>query len=543
MTDFKKLQNGSDIRGVAIETEGGKPVNLTQNSVVRIGAAFALFAADRANKPASELRIAIGRDSRLSGEQLTVWLADGIASVGANAYDGGLASTPAMFMCCVNELHFDAGIMVTASHLPMERNGMKFFTAIAGGLEKADITAILASAEEAAFPIAAQRGQCGTADVMTPYVNGLKEKILSALGCAKDEKPFSGLKIVVDAGNGAGGFFAERLLEPLGADITGSRFLEPDGRFPNHQPNPENADAMRSICDAVTETGADFGIIFDTDVDRAGAVLPSDGGVIALDRNRLIALMTAILVRQYGPITVVTDSITSTGLTDFINSLGCRHHRFKRGYRNVINEAKRLLALEEAAKKAKEETDAEFANAILANAILADAIFANAIFANAILAMETSGHGALRENYFLDDGAYIIVKLLVALVEARREGKTLNELIANLKEPCESAEARLNVLLDDTADYTAAVLETVEKHFSNLPGFEIVQPNYEGVRVNADETHGNGWFLVRRSLHDPLMPCNIESNSVGGMRLIAAELYNALRAFDKLELEPLKKLM
>lgn len=543
MTDFKKLQNGSDIRGVAIETEGGKPVNLTQNSVVRIGAAFALFAADRANKPASELRIAIGRDSRLSGEQLTVWLADGIASVGANAYDGGLASTPAMFMCCVNELHFDAGIMVTASHLPMERNGMKFFTAIAGGLEKADITAILASAEEAAFPIAAQRGQCGTVDVMTPYVNGLKETILSALGCAKDEKPFGGLKIVVDAGNGAGGFFAERLLEPLGADITGSRFLEPDGRFPNHQPNPENAEAMRSICDAVTETGADFGIIFDTDVDRAGAVLPSDGGVIALDRNRLIALMTAILVRQYGPITVVTDSITSTGLTDFINSLGCRHHRFKRGYRNVINEAKRLLALEEAAKKAKEETDAEFANAIFANAEFANAILANAIFANAIFAMETSGHGALRENYFLDDGAYIIVKLLVALVEARREGKTLNELIANLKEPCESAEARLNVLLDDTVDYTAAVLETVEKHFSNLPGFEIVQPNYEGVRVNADETHGNGWFLVRRSLHDPLMPCNIESNSVGGMRLIAAELYNALRAFDKLELEPLKKLM
>lgn len=128
---------------------------------------------------------------------------------------------------------------------------------------------------------------------MTPYVNGLKEKILSALGCAKEEKPFSGLKIVVDAGNGAGGFFAERLLEPLGADITGSRFLEPDGRFPNHQPNPENAEAMRSICDAVTETGADFGVIFDTDVDRAGAVLPSDGGVIALDRNRLIALMTA----------------------------------------------------------------------------------------------------------------------------------------------------------------------------------------------------------------------------------------------------------
>lgn len=241
MTDFKKLQNGSDIRGVAIETEGGKPVNLTQNSVVRIGAAFALFAADRANKPASELRIAIGRDSRLSGEQLTVWLADGIASVGANAYDGGLASTPAMFMCCVNELHFDAGIMVTASHLPMERNGMKFFTAIAGGLEKGDITAILASAEEAAFPIAAQRGQCGTVDVMTPYVNGLKEKILSALGCAKDEKPFSGLKIVVDAGNGAGGSLPNgclnrwvRISRAAGSlNLTeGSRIISPIPKMP-----------------------------------------------------------------------------------------------------------------------------------------------------------------------------------------------------------------------------------------------------------------------------------------------------------------------
>lgn len=509
MIDFKKLQNGSDIRGVAIAIEGGKPVNLTQDSVSRIGAAFALFAAERANIPVGRLRIAIGRDSRLSGEQLTAWLTEGITAVGANAYDGGLASTPAMFMCCVNELHFDAGIMVTASHLPMERNGMKFFTAAAGGLEKADIAEILASAEKGGFAPCEQRGQCGTADIMTPYINGLAEKILSALGCAAGEKPFAGLKIVVDAGNGAGGFFAERLLAPLGADIAGSRYLEPDGRFPNHQPNPENAEAMQSICDAMTETGADFGIIFDTDVDRAGAVLPSESGAVALGRNRLIALLTAILVRQYGPITVVTDSVTSTGLTEFITALNCRHHRFKRGYRNVINEAKRLLEQGE----------------------------------NAIFAIETSGHGAMSENYFLDDGAYIIVKLLIALVEARRTGTTLNALIAELKEPCESAEARINVLLEDTTEYTASVLEAVKAHFSDLPGFEIVQPNYEGVRVNADEAHGSGWFLIRRSLHDPLMPCNVESNAAGGIRPIAAELYRALEPFDKLELEPLKRLM
>ena len=253
---------------------------------------------------------------------------------------------------------------------------------------------------------------------------------------------------------------------------------------------------------------ADFGIIFDTDVDRAGAVLPKDGGTIALDRNRLIAMMNAILYSQYGSITVVTDSITSTGLTDFITSLGCRHHRFKRGYRNVINEAKRQMSLGEPA----------------------------------IIAMETSGHGALEENYFLDDGAYIVVKLLIELVRARRSGRELESLIADLHEPCESAEARLNVLLDDTADYTARVLEHVNEYFADREGFTIVHPNYEGVRVNADTAHGDGWFLIRRSLHDPIMPCNLESNSEGGLKLLAGALFDSIAEFDKLDTEPLRRL-
>ena len=121
-----------------------------------------------------------------------------------------------------------------------------------------------------------------TLAIMTPYIDGLKAKILGDLGLDENAKPFTGFRIVVDAGNGAGGFFAERLLSPLGADVTGSRYLEPDGSFPNHQPNPENAEAMQSICDAVSESNADFGIIFDTDVDRAGAVLPTENGTLPL---------------------------------------------------------------------------------------------------------------------------------------------------------------------------------------------------------------------------------------------------------------------
>ena len=508
MIDYKKLQNGSDIRGVAIEIPGGKSVDLTEESVQNIGSAFALFAAERLAKKAGEIRIAIGRDSRLSGAQLTEWLISVITYAGAAAFDAGMASTPAMFMCCVNELHFDAGIMVTASHLPMERNGMKFFLGAPegsdeaiGGLEKADISAILKSAEEGGFIPAEKPGVSGKTDVMTPYIEGLKEKILAGIGADPAEKPFAGMRIVVDAGNGAGGFFATRLLATLGADITGSRYLEPDGNFPNHQPNPENAAAMASICEAVTEANAQLGIIFDTDVDRAGAVLPSENGAIPLDRNRLIALMTAILVREYGPITAVTDSITSTGLAAFIENLGCRHHRFKRGYRNVINEAKRLMAEGE----------------------------------NAIFAMETSGHGALAENYFLDDGAYIIVKILIEFVRAYRRGETLNSLIAALAEPAESSEVRMAVNTEAFADYTAEVLEKVKAYFENCEGFTVVSPNYEGVRVGADAAHGDGWFLIRRSLHDPLMPTNLESNSEGGVKLLAAALMGALADFDKLE--------
>ena len=314
---------------------------------------------------------------------------------------------------------------------------------------------------------------------------------------------------MVDAGNGAGGFFATRLLEPLGADISGSRFLEPDGNFPNHQPNPENEEAMKSIVEAVETSGAQLGIIFDTDVDRAGAVLPNESGALALDRNRLIALMTAILEREYGKITVVTDSITSTGLASFIENLGCRHHRFKRGYRNVINEAKRLM---DAGEKA-------------------------------IFAMETSGHGALSENYFLDDGAYIIVKILIEFVRAARRGETLNNLISTLAEPAESTEVRMGVNTEDFAAYTEKVLEKVKAHFAKKEGFFLVEPNFEGVRVDADEAHGDGWFLIRRSLHDPLMPTNLESNSRGGVSKLASALLEALAEFELLDTDGLKKLV
>ena len=490
--DYKKLQNGSDIRGVALEGIEGQHVNLTEQVCKDIGRGFALWLMNKTGK--QQLRVAVGRDSRLSGEALCCWICQAMVEQGLQVTDFGMASTPAMFMCTVTEGYaFDGSVMITASHLPFNRNGFKFFTP-EGGLEKGDIKQILEFAE-GDKTTALEAGSLVQGGFMDAYAAILADKIRAATG---EQKPLEGFKIVVDAGNGAGGFYVDKVLKPLGADTEGSRFLEPDGSFPNHIPNPEDKEAMESIMEAVRETNADLGIIFDTDVDRAGAVL-SDGS--ELNRNRIIAMLAAILLREHPGTTIVTDSITSSGLAKFIEEKGGIHHRFKRGYRNVINESIRL----------------------------------NNLGQDSQLAIETSGHGAFKENYFLDDGAYIVTKLLIELARGKKEGYKLESLIASMEEPAESLEFRMNILVEDFKTYGQEVIDKLNAYAATKEGWSLAPNNFEGVRVNLDEAHGNGWFLLRLSLHDPLLPLNIESNSIGGAKTIAAELAGFIADFDKLD--------
>ena len=490
--DYKKLQNGSDIRGVALEGIEGQHVNLAEQVCKDIGRGFALWLMNKTGK--KQLRVAVGRDSRLSGEALCGWICEAMVQQGLQVTDFGMASTPAMFMCTVTEGYaFDGSVMITASHLPFNRNGFKFFTP-EGGLEKGDIKQILEFAESDKVT-GLETGSLAQGGFMDAYAAILADKIRAATG---EEKPLEGFKIVVDAGNGAGGFYVDKVLKPLGADTEGSRFLEPDGSFPNHIPNPEDKEAMESIMEAVRETKADLGIIFDTDVDRAGAVL-SDGS--ELNRNRIIAMLAAILLREHPGTTIVTDSITSSGLAKFIAEKGGIHHRFKRGYRNVINESIRL----------------------------------NNLGQDSQLAIETSGHGAFKANYFLDDGAYIVTKLLIELARGKKEGYKLESLIASLEEPAESMEFRMNILVDDFKTYGQEVIDKLTAYAATKEGWSLAPNNFEGVRVNLDEAHGNGWFLLRLSLHDPLLPLNIESNTIGGAKTIAGELAAFIAGFDKLD--------
>jgi phosphomannomutase len=415
-TDFLKLQNGSDIRGVALDGVEGEDVNLTEPVAEAIGAAFAGWLVEKKKADASQhLRVSIGHDSRISAKLLQNAISRGLAGAGLEVVLYGLASTPAMFNSSLTKdeaflCPVDGSIMITASHLPFNRNGFKFFTN-GGGLGKPDIKDILERAaniynqfteESLRLSESVASLSTKTVDYMTVYTSDLVKAVRKAAG--NIEKPLEGFHIVVDAGNGAGGFFAAKVLEPLGAITSGSQFLEPDGLFPNHIPNPEDKTAMKAITKAVLDNKADLGIIFDTDVDRSAAV---DSTGREFNRNRLIALMAAIVLEEHPGTTIVTDSVTSDGLTTFIEkTLGGKHHRFKRGYKNVIDEAIRL----------------------------------NSTGEESHLAIETSGHGALKENNWLDDGAYLMVKILNKLASARASGvgggsKVLTGLIEGLHEP------------------------------------------------------------------------------------------------------------
>ncbi|KDO64613.1 hypothetical protein CISIN_1g021442mg [Citrus sinensis] len=155
--------------------------------------------------------------------------------------------------------------------------------------------------------------------------------------------------------------------------------------FPNHIPNPEDKTAMALTRAAVLENNADLGVVFDTDVDRSGVV---DNKGNPINGDKLIALMSAIVLKEHPGTTIVTDARTSMALTKFITDRGGNHCLYRVGYRNVIDKGVHLNE---------------------------DGIETH-------LMMETSGHGALKENYFLDDGAYMVVKIIIQMVRMKLEG-------------------------------------------------------------------------------------------------------------------------
>ena len=497
--DWLSLKSGSDVRGTAV----GKDRKLTTDVAKALGVAFVRKIEKQLNKPAGKIVISLGRDSRISGPELLQAAAEGVSAAGATAMDFGICTTPAMFMSTITPgFETDGAVMITASHHPWDKNGLKFFTS-GGGLEGAEIAEMLKQAQTIDLRDHEGLGSIVKKAFLPVYMNQLASRIRAGLK-TEDPKPLKGLHVVVDAGNGAGGFYAD-LMNQLGACTEGSQFLDPDGYFPNHIPNPENPDAMKSLQSAVLKAGADLGVIFDADCDRA-ALVDADGK--EMNRNRLIALISAILLEDEQGQIIVTDSVTSSGLAEFIRKSGGIHYRYKRGYRNVIDEAVRL---NHEGKKCP-------------------------------LAIETSGHAALRENHFLDDGMYLVTVLIIRAMLMKRKGERLGNLISGLKEPEESTEIRLNITDPDFVSTGKALINSVTDHASADPEWHIAPDNREGIRISFDirGVKDAGWFLLRLSVHDPVMPINAESDCSGGVQEILRNLYSVMKDCQGIDLAPLK---
>ena len=510
--DYAKLQSGSDIRGVASPALGNT-VNLDAEAAGRLAKGFCYLLNVRDGVPFDSMTVAVGRDSRVTGPELADAVCAAISSCGIKVLDCGMASTPAMFMSTVfPEYDADGAIMMTASHMPMDRNGLKFFGR-SGGLEKRDITDIVNFAESDSILGRLPRGagQVEKRDLIDTYSAHLRDLICEGVasgspdGIADPDKPLAGLRITVDAGNGAGGFYAGKVLEPLGADVSSSRFLEPDGTFPNHIPNPENREAMDSIRKAVKAAGTDLGIIFDTDVDRASAV-DENGREIA--HNGIVAMAAALIADDHPGTTVVTDSVTSRQLTEFLEKdLGLKHLRYKRGYRNVIGKSIELN---------EQGIDSE-------------------------LAIETSGHAAYRENYFLDDGAYLATKIVIKTALLKALGKGISSVVANLAEAVESKEVRLPISGENFSETGDRMIEEVTNLVAsgNLKGCTLEEPNYEGVRINFNSPQINGWLMIRKSLHDPIIPVNMEADVPGGVAEMTRIITPILMGYPEIDISKL----
>ena len=201
---------------------------------------------------------------------------------------------------------------------------------------------------------------------------------------------------------------------------------------------------------------------------------------------------------------MVTDSLTSDGLRTFIEQdLGGKQLRYRRGYKNVIDKSIEL----------------------------------NKSGVDSALAIETSGHAALKDNYFLDDGAYLATKIVIKAAKLRREGKTIENLTADLHRPAESVEIRVPILLEDFHDYGEDVMVQLAAFAADHENWSVEPENYEGVRINIP----GGWFLLRLSVHDPILPLNIENDVAGTAAKVADEIAQFLTRFDKLDLSGFKK--
>jgi len=300
------------IEEVALSGITGHPLALTPGKAINIAKAFLLWLEENTDRSSKELTIAIGEDPRLSGRLLKVACFEALVPFGVTCFDCGITATPAIETIVTGKLALepyslkcDGGIMITSSKGEPHMNGFKLFNQN-GLLNEEDYASILKSATSGEdfkklgepvygdnFKMKYGKKTYNTNELhLTNIYSSYLCQILKDIICNNNpcERPLSDLKICVDASNGTGGFIATKVFAPLGANIIDSQYLEPDGNFFNHPPDPDNKSAKHSVSMKTLAKGCDLGLLFDSDLssftafDKLGFEIPKSDPSIGIEQ-------------------------------------------------------------------------------------------------------------------------------------------------------------------------------------------------------------------------------------------------------------------
>ena len=435
-----------DVRGLVGE-------DLNHDFVHDLGRAIGTYGKEHGVKV-----MTVGRDCRLSSEEYQRALMEGLRAAGIDVIDIGLCATPMLYYS-IRHLKTDGGVMVTGSHNPPEFNGFKVCVG-PDTIHGEDIQKLRIIMEAGRY--ASGSGTLERRNIAEEYREYLFNHVTVQ----------GGLNVVVDAGNGVGGFFGIPLLERFGCAVT-PLYCDMDGRFPNHFPDPTVEENLTEIIRLVKESKADIGLAFDGDADRIGVI--TDTGEIVRGDVLLLLFSRAILKENPGA-TIIGEVKCSQTLYDDIARKGGRGIMWKAGHSLIKG-------------KMKEE--------------------------GALLAGEMSGHIFFADRYFgYDDAIYASVRLLEILSQTRQK---LSDLLSDVPQTFSTPEIRV----DCSDDIKFQVVEKVKDRFA--VDNEVI--DIDGVRVQFND----GWGLVRASNTQPVLVLRFESKTEEGLTAIRSRVESVLK--------------
>lgn len=466
ITKWDSAFGKNDIRGIYGQ-------DVTEELYFFVGKSYVRYISEKSGKEAKDLWITVCRDARKHSPALAKALIQGVTSAGANIVDLGLAPTPIGYYSDVVGVNanitegedIDGALIVTASHNPSQYNGLKMTHngQILGEQAIQDLLKIVAEVSKESL-LSHTFGKVAEYDLIPDYIEVMKLNF-GRIG--------EGVKVVVDSANGTGGVVAPSLYRSLGCEVV-ELYSNPDGRFPNHHPNPSDEKTLNDIKKAVVDNKADFGIAFDGDSDRIG-VIDSTGNSMTGDKLLLIYALDVIeRYKDSGVKPVVVSEVKcSQVLFDTINKLGAEAIMCKTGHGYI--------------KAKMKET-------------------------NAVLAGEMSGHTFFKDRYYgFDDAVYAGCRIIEIVAKQKKINPSFK--IENLLEPFSKVFSSHEVRLSCENQFKKQVLaefETYVKENPDMFGSKIKDIiTIDGMRIVFD----GGFALVRQSNTEPVFTLRFEAKT------------------------------